>query len=243
MLGTATREHILPQWLHQHIETPGVNLKHRAVDEDGATLLRSHHLNNFAYKSICGSCNHGWMSQLEADVKPLLLPLIEAKRSANSLTTEETRIVARWAFKTSFMILSGQNSNPVPWHQFETWVAAGAGDPDPALIFALSDLQSARGFGYVAESDDMEDSPVHPVNSRVSICIGSLLLIVLLPLDDRGRAPGIGHPLYRLLWPNNVAPIKIPTEVGPNIARPFGEFIKYLAGFVYAGIPSIRSKE
>jgi hypothetical protein len=90
------------------------------------------------------------------DVKPILLPLVECKRSARSLTAQETRIIARWAFKTAFMVLSGQQTNPVPWQMFETWAAAGAGDPDPAVIFALSDLQSTRGFGYVNESDDLE---------------------------------------------------------------------------------------
>jgi hypothetical protein len=135
MRGTATREHILPQWLHPHIELPGVSLKHRAVDEEGVTLLRSHDLNNFTFKSICSSCNNGWISQLEADVKPILLPLVEGKRSARSLTAQETRIIARWAFKTAFMVLSGQNTNPVPWQMFETWAAAGAGDPDPRSDF------------------------------------------------------------------------------------------------------------
>jgi hypothetical protein len=241
MRGTATREHILPQWLHSHIELPGVRLEHRAVDEQGITLLRSHGLNNFTLKSLCNSCNNGWMSRLEADVKPLLLPLIEGKRSAGSLTAEETSLLARWAFKTAFMILSGQKTHSVPWQLFETWAAAGAGDPDPAVIFALSDLQSTPGFGYVTESDDLEDSPVHPVNLRVSVCIRSLLLVVLIPLDDRGRAPGRGHALYRLLWPLHVAPIDIPTEVGPNTGRAYGEFIKYLASFVHAGVRPDRS--
>jgi hypothetical protein len=85
MRGTATREHILPQWLHPHIELPGVSLKHRAVDEERITLLRSHDLQTFTFKSICSNCNNGWMSQLEADVKPLLLPLLEGTRSVGSL--------------------------------------------------------------------------------------------------------------------------------------------------------------
>jgi hypothetical protein len=243
MRGTASREHILPQWLHPHIELAGVSLEHRAVSEEGVTLLRSHDLNNFAFKSICGRCNNTWMSQLEADVRPLLLPLIEEKRSAASLTADEARLLARWAFKTAFMILSGQKTNPVPWHLFEAWAATGAGDPEPAVIFALSDLRSTQGFGYVTESDDLPDSLVHPVNLRVSICIRSLLLIVLLPLDDQGRAPGIGHALYRLLWPPNVEAIYVPAEVGAATDRTYGEFIKYLAGFAHAGVRARRGRE
>jgi hypothetical protein len=239
MHGKASREHILPQWLQPHIEMPGVSIKHRAVSEQGATLLRSHDLNNFTFKSICSKCNNSWMSQLEADVKPTLLPLIEGKRSAASLNADEANLLARWAFKTAFMILPGQKTNPVPWHLFEKWAVSGAGDPDPAVIFALSNLQSIRGFGYVTESDDLADSTTLPVNLRISICIGSLLLVVLLPLDCRGRTPGLGHPLYRLLWPPDAKPIYVGTEIDFIPECTYGEFIKYLAGFVHAGVPTV----
>jgi hypothetical protein len=238
MRGSRSREHILPQWLHLYIEVPGVSLEHRAVNEEGVRLLRSHDLKSFALNSICTRCNNGWMSKLEMEVKPILLPLIDGRRSAQSLSADERTVVARWAFKTAFIILSVQKTDPVPWNLFEDWAVAGAAIPDPAVIFALSDIQSTQGFGYVTESDDLKDSPVHPVNRRVSLCIRSLLLVVLLPLDDKGRVPGKGHVLYQLLWPPNTEAIHLPTEVGPEINRTYGEFIKYLAGFAHAGIPS-----
>jgi hypothetical protein len=88
----------------------------------------------------------------------------------------------------------------------------------------------------VTESDDLADSAVHPVNVRVAICIGSLLMVVLLPMDGLGRTPGRGHALYRLLWPPNVEPVNVPTEVNPMPQQPYGEFIKYLSGFAHAGV-------
>lgn len=238
MRGLRSREHILPQWLHPYIEMPGVSLEHRAVNEEGARLLRSHDLKSFALNSICTRCNNGWMSRLEMEVKPILLPLISGERSSQSLSADERTVLACWAFKTAFMILSVQKTDSVPWNLFRDWAVAGAGAPNPAVIFALSDIQSTKGFGYLTESDDLEDSPVHPVNLRVSLCIRSLLLVVLLPLDNKGRVPGKGHVLYELLWPLNTEPICMPTEVGPEIDRTYGEFIKYLAGFAHAGIPS-----
>jgi hypothetical protein len=240
MKGNASREHILPQWLHPYIELPNVSLEHKAVNEEQTTLLRRHGLNNFVFKAICSGCNNGWMSQLEIEVKPILLPLIEEKRSADSLVGDERRIIARWAFKTAFMILSGQKTNPVPWALFRDWTANGAGDPTPAVVFALSDLHLDQGFGYTTEADDLPNAPVHPVNLRVAICIRSLLVIVLLPIDGGTRIPGRGHSLYQLLWPPDTKVIEVPTEVGPNIARPYAEFIKYLSGLVHAGITKMN---
>jgi hypothetical protein len=236
MRGDASREHILPRWLHPHIELEGVSLQHRSVNEEESRLLRSHDLENFVFKSICSRCNNGWMAKLEDDVKLALLPLIKGQRSAASLDKNEATVIARWAFKTAFMILPGQKTIPIPWHQFKTWAKAGAGAPDPAVIFALSDLQSRRGFGYVTESDDLADSVVHPVNVRVAICLGSLLLVVLLPMDKLGRTPGRGHELYRLLWPLDIEPVGVQLNVDPYSPRPYGELIKYLSGFAHAGV-------
>ena len=145
------------------------SLQHRSVNEGVSRLLRSHDLGNFVFKSIC-RCNNGRMAKLEDDVKPALLPLIEGRRSAASLDKNEAMVIARWAFKTTFMILPGQKTVPIPWHLFEGWVRGGANGPDPAVIFALSGLQTTRGFGYVTESDDLADSLVHPLNVRVAIC-------------------------------------------------------------------------
>jgi hypothetical protein len=240
MQGIASREHILPQWVHPHIELAGVSLEHRAVSEGGVSLLRSHDLGNFTVKVICDKCNNGWMSVLESEAKPALLPLVKGKRSAASLTFVEATLVSRWAFKTAFMLLPGQKTNPVPWNLFERWAISGAGAPDPAIIFALSNLQNNRGFGYVTESDELAGTPVRPANIRVSICIGALFLIVLLPLGDGRRVPGSGHPLLRLLWPLNVTPIRIPTQVISTAGMAYGEFIKHLGGFANAGVPPLE---
>jgi hypothetical protein len=96
------------------VELPGVNIEHRVVNEEGMTLLRTHDLNNFTFKSICRDCNNTWMSRLESEAKPLLLPLIEGMLAGGALSIDERRLLARWAFKTAFMILAGQKTNSVP---------------------------------------------------------------------------------------------------------------------------------
>ena len=53
MPGSASRENVLPRWLHAHVELPGVSLQHWAVYEEGITALEESCLNNFVSKSIC----------------------------------------------------------------------------------------------------------------------------------------------------------------------------------------------
>jgi len=67
-----SREHILAQWLAEEIEIPNLNLKHYLHDSDAATdeLLRSHGLDNFVIRTICTTCNNGWMRDPETRAKP-----------------------------------------------------------------------------------------------------------------------------------------------------------------------------
>ncbi len=241
MQGDATREHILPKWLHPYIELQGVNLEHRVIDESGSTLLRAHGLNNFAYRSLCQKCNNTWMSELETAVRPILLPLIEERRTVASLMPDEASILSRWAFKTSFMILAGQTRQPVPWEMFRSWVDKGAGEPEPAFIFALGELHVDKGFSYITEVDELAGG-AKPVNLRITIAIRSLLLIVLLPLDQRPRVAGVGHSAFRLLSPPASPTLEKPTDVDAVTPRTYPDFIKYLSGFVHAAV-LIRRRE
>lgn len=43
------------------------------------------------------------MSQLEAAAKPILVPLIDGKRTIGSLAEEEAQIVGKWGCKTAYM--------------------------------------------------------------------------------------------------------------------------------------------
>jgi hypothetical protein len=236
--GNASREHILPQWLHRHIEIAGIHLEHRAADENEVRLLRTHDLNNFVFRSLCKKCNNTWMSTLEADVKPILLQLIDESRTAESLTIEEALVLSRWAFKTAFMILAGQKQFSVPWAMFQDWVAQGTHDPDPAIIFALGNLHVAQGFSYITEGDELPGEAL--LNLKITLAIRSLLLVVVLPNDSRPRIAGRDHPTFRLLWPPGLAIVDKSTDVDATTPRTYAEFVRCLSGFVHVGLLQLR---
>jgi len=230
-----SREHVLPQWLHKHVQIAGQNLDHRLVDEAGMRPLRSHGLNSFVVKAVCAACNTSWMSALETESKPILLPLLEGKSLVEDLSDEEAYTIARWTFKTAFMILSVQRNHAVPWHLFERWAQGGAGHPNPAFIFALSDPQITEGFYYTTDRDFMRDAPTEVVNLRIGICIRSLILIVLLPTDERPREPAAQGARFKLLWPHNMSILQVQAHpVNSELGYP--EFMKEITGRVYARV-------
>jgi hypothetical protein len=58
-------------------------------------------LQNLKFRCVCESCNHGWMSTLENESKPILNPLLHDVPAP--LAAAEQAIVARWAMKTAMV--------------------------------------------------------------------------------------------------------------------------------------------
>ena len=67
----------------------------------------AHPLDQYRAGGICRGCNNSWMSDLENAAIPLLLPLIRRQRvllHLGDLSAEESKILARWAYKTAVVI-------------------------------------------------------------------------------------------------------------------------------------------
>lgn len=115
-----TKEHVFPRWAHRLIT--GADPKGHAVipdsyafseigpalwdDQDGGEVevidnkpgrlaVNGPHLQT---KSVCASCNNGWMSDLEAEVMPLISRLMQGQQVKAS--KDEASTLVRWAQKT-----------------------------------------------------------------------------------------------------------------------------------------------
>jgi hypothetical protein len=53
-------------------------------------------------RTVCKSCNNGWMSDLEHDTQPILKPLIFGQ--AKTLSEDDQLILTSWLMKTSMML-------------------------------------------------------------------------------------------------------------------------------------------
>lgn len=100
--ATATREHVLPQWLGSLPPGEGPFVINR-IDETGRTVQYRSSGVDIVARVVCGGCNHGWMADLEAAASPLLSPLINGESLA--MPPDAQDLVSRWAVKTAIMFL------------------------------------------------------------------------------------------------------------------------------------------
>lgn len=98
-----TREHILAQSLrdtiaesdsHTYTEATGPAVADFAYSENA----RPTSLMDVTVRSICATCNNGWMSDIEVQAKPILRRLIAG---AERVEAQEAEVVRLWAAKTA----------------------------------------------------------------------------------------------------------------------------------------------
>ena len=100
-----TKEHLWPAWMqrafaikdgfaHRHqTEVNGIETRDIAFETPPLTLV---------VKSVCGPCNNGWMSEMEAAAKPILEPLL--RFSGRRLHRREQRTLANWALLKAIVL-------------------------------------------------------------------------------------------------------------------------------------------
>lgn len=81
-----TKEHIFADWLQKHLPKTGLlnhDQWHKVYSAPYETneefIKRSGEPHSGRIKCVCADCNNGWMSSLQVDAKPILLPLIGAE--------------------------------------------------------------------------------------------------------------------------------------------------------------------
>lgn len=108
----------------------------------------------FVAGNVCPNCDHGWMSQLEVQVKPILIRLIGDPLLLETLTRDEKFTVARWALKTA-AVLNGCSTygtsgdgigRPVPDEHIRT--LARGGQPDDVLVVGAG-CQLAKAVDFL----------------------------------------------------------------------------------------------
>jgi hypothetical protein len=104
-----SQEHVLATWIGKAFAIT-TSQHHWHVAEGDAARVRRFHQRPFQMTvgCVCRSCNHGWMSRLEGEVKRLLRPMMLSPSDdlPFTLTRDDQRVLALWAAKT-LMVLQG----------------------------------------------------------------------------------------------------------------------------------------
>lgn len=149
--GPLSNEHAWPDWLQEELLAPGSVRSLRWGG--GAPLTRVDRKGlEVKVKRVCIPCNNRWMSGLEGQAKPVLLPLVRGQ--VNSLSYAEQQLVATWAVKTAMMLQFTpiHNAGTViapslyqelyadqdrPPASVVVWIGHEAQQPPPGALFAL----------------------------------------------------------------------------------------------------------
>lgn len=114
--GPRAREDVIPQWVAAEVGGSAPIRVEQAHAQDGhAHRLPTRQMGSvaaFKYPDVCHDCNTGWMSDLEEQAKPILLPMIRGQQT--SLSTDGLGIVAFWSIKTALMFDAFHQPRKIP---------------------------------------------------------------------------------------------------------------------------------
>ena len=110
-------EHVFPNWLSNLFDK-----KIKGINEvRGDSLNRTWQSSLFQdkIKAVCKTCNNGWMSNIESDVKSIL-PKLAFTYDAHNLASNDQRKLALWVQKTTLVIskaTGGKFDIPLSFYQ------------------------------------------------------------------------------------------------------------------------------
>jgi hypothetical protein len=141
--GGKSDEHIIPEWLINHLGIRDMTITPMLIEAASGRIIdaRQHVLPAFVAGTVCGTCNRGWMSDLEQQTKPILVSLIADPHRLASLSNDERSTVAGWTFKTAAVLnrsstygsAGDEISRPVPEHHMRE-VMEGRIPNDVAIV-------------------------------------------------------------------------------------------------------------
>lgn len=113
-----TREDVFPKWLIEAI-TPLIDDVTISSSSQPTRTGKPEAVVNV----VCTQCNSGWMSRIQADVKPFLLPMM-LEPKVMQLTPEQCHKLSCWAFMTAILLNFGHPKSeqspitPFVYHRF-----------------------------------------------------------------------------------------------------------------------------
>jgi hypothetical protein len=217
--GRFTKEHAWPDWIRHRgfadlVEPDRVTTQvgFSRTSEDTFTehpnLRRRRQGSTLTIKvrEVCATCNHGWMSQLEKAIQPILGQLWST--SVDRLNSAQAATLATWAVKTAWMHERAANDDPTPTPEQRRQLLDSTRPPPFTSVYAgrrtgPANFQ-ASVVRIVLDQGPRPQTP-QPTGTR-RVMLAALLcnnLALLVRTDDGPHAPALAMrpDLWLQLWP------------------------------------------
>ncbi len=109
---------------------------------------------------VCSNCNHGWMSELEGEARPILGPLMEDIHLM--LDADRKLIIARWAVKTAMTISSFNRKERDPFYTREECIRFRESSTFPRHTKVWLGRYDGIADGGMFGIDGWDENPGHP---------------------------------------------------------------------------------
>jgi len=217
--GKLTGEHVLGDWLSR------IGLDQEPVPHGAGRLNRiGRELGvrppfRQKVRDVCGGCNHGWMSRLEAVAQRVLTPFILGE--PGEIRLKDQGPVAAWTQKTALtaMLVSSENERAdgygLPASEYrEMHALRDEAQPLPASQFWIGQYKGVRGWSVrvtpLAARIDGLPEPDRPQGYAMTILLGQLLLhgvrfttpSLQLQVSTRLDLPQLWPPTGPITWPS-----------------------------------------
>ncbi len=203
--ASRTKEHVYARWFRDYV----VNDKIKMFISDGktTTFCRQTELEKFWNRSVCKSCNNGWMSRLEEEVDPILDKL-KSGTDFNLLSLGEVETLARWTGKTT-IVLGYLTPIPaiVPEHIRRTFLPASPAPPHMHLFYQSIQMDRTLEGGYLQLSYGSEIPVIGsagPSGLRVTLCVYNHMLTADFPPMLAGLRYDLTNSVSAEVWPNRI---------------------------------------
>jgi len=169
--------------------------------------VRMHPSKNLMLGSVCGSCNAGWMNNLEGEVRPFLVNLASRQLMPFELSRAERWSLARWALKTALAL-----ELATPEHEPRaplSWLSTLRDGSFPGCIAAYigagktQGIGSVQGVGWWVAHDDDETPVVFPESGygyKTALHVGAAY-IALAEIPDHPYVHMAWRDMHMPLWP------------------------------------------
>lgn len=208
-----SNEHVWPRWLRNYIELgtgPPIGHSRIHATSSGQTLSEATWSAipiDWQVKAPCKFCNEGWMERLEAETRPILIPMLEDRAVVLDEPSQDK--LSRWATLRMLMAQHGHppNKQPVLAETYHRFFRSGAPPVGAQIWTGRYSGAGAWPTNYhhveLFFSGQNRPEPVHPNGYAVAFSVGYVAFLYWGHELHDGPAIDLGGlaPYFVPIWP------------------------------------------